>query len=518
MPDTHVVVIGAGMGGLVSALKLAHQGCRVTVLESAAGPGGKVHAREVGGARIDSGPTVFTMRWVFDELLRELGTELETELSLTPLDVLARHVWPDGSTLDLSIDPRVSEAAIAEWSSPQEALRFRQFCQTAREVYDTLEAPVMRAQRPEMVPLTLRLGLQGLGVLTRLGPLRTLWRSMGVQFGDPRLRQLFARYATYCGASPWQAPATLMLIAQVEMAGVWSVRGGMTALADMLARLAQARGAVFRYHSACARIVQQHGRVSGVELASGERLAADAVVFNGDVAALRGGLLSQEMRKAVPRQAPPRSLSALTWSLHAPASGLALDRHNVFFCEDYASEFSDIFGQARLPRQPTVYVCAQDRPGEVPAGAAERLFCLVNAPAVGDSDTLTDEDLDRCQATSFQHLQRLGLKVSPTPQNCVRTTPAMFHQRFPATGGALYGQATHGWTSLFARPGANTPLPGLYLAGGSVHPGPGVPMAALSGRLAAEALLANLASTRVFQTGVTSGGTSTPSATMDSTA
>ncbi|MCA3238573.1 MAG: 1-hydroxycarotenoid 3,4-desaturase CrtD [Curvibacter sp.] len=518
MPRQHVIVIGAGMGGLSSALRLAHQGCEVTVLEASGQPGGKVHAREVAGALIDSGPTVFTMRWVFDELLREVGTDLEAELQVEPLAILARHFWTDGSSLDLSADAEASEAAIADWAGPEEAQRFRQFCSTARRVYDTLEDTVIRAQRPSLMPLIARLGPSGLGVLASLGPLRSLWHSMGRQFTDPRLRQLFGRYATYCGSSPWQAPATLMLIAQVEMNGVWSVRGGMTALSAMLARLAEARGAHLRYHSRCASILQRDGRVTGVRLDNGEELRADAIVFNGDVAALRAGLLSQEMRAAVPRAAPPRSLSALTWSIHAPVSGVALERHNVFFCDDYAREFDDIFGHHRLPLHPTVYVCAQDRPGVIAGGAAQRLFCLVNAPAMGDDEALDHKGLASCESNSFQLLRQLGLKLERTPQNCVRTTPWEFHRRFPATGGALYGQATHGWSTIFSRPGAVTPLRGLYLAGGSVHPGPGVPMAAMSGRLAAAAVLENLGSTSVFQPTAISGGISTPSATIDSTA
>jgi 1-hydroxycarotenoid 3,4-desaturase len=354
------------------------------------------------------------------------------------------------------------------------------------------------------------LGFKGLGVLAQLGPMRSLWQQLGHQFTDPRLRQLFARYATYCGSSPWQSPATLMLIAQVEMDGVWSVEGGMVGMAQALARVARRRGAVFRYHSSCQRIEQRQGRVCGVHLQSGEFLPADRVIFNGDAAALRQGLLGDDVRRSVPTDAPPRSLSALTWSLNTPAEGVALDRHNVFFQSTYASEFEDIFERQRLPEQPTVYVCAQDRPAALPYGQAERLFCLVNAPACGDGSAITEEALEQCQTHTFQHLRQLGLHLQPTVSNSLRTTPQDFHRRFPASGGALYGQATHGWTSIFSRPGSTTPLQGLYLAGGSVHPGPGVPMAALSGQRAAEALMASLASTSTFPTGATFGGMSTP--------
>jgi 1-hydroxycarotenoid 3,4-desaturase len=510
MHKKHVVVVGAGMGGLTSALRLAHYGYEVTVLDSQSQAGGKVHTRDVASSKVDSGPTVFTMRWVFEELFNEVGADLESELSLTSLEILARHFWPDGSALDLSANAEQSEDNIAAWSSPAEALRFRKFCDVARKTYQTLEGPFIRSARPNMLSIMTRLGPQGLLHLGSLGPMSSLWQQMEAHFKDERLRQLFGRYATYCGSSPWEAPATLMLIAQVEMDGVWSVKGGMTALSGALVRLSQERGARFRFNSTCKRILKRQGRVCGVVLQTGEEIEADAVVFNGDANALRQGLLSDEVRSAVPANAPARSLSALTWSVYAKAQGVTLDRHNVFFHKQYASEFEDIFKHKRLPRNPTVYVCAQDQPGHPDADQPQRLLCLVNAPAVGDQDSLQEEAIVQCQEESFQHLERLGLKLEISTTNCVRTSPQECHQRFPASGGALYGQATHGWTSIFSRPGSRTPLPGLFLAGGSVHPGPGVPMAAMSGRLAAEDLMASHGLTNMFHKTATSGGTSTP--------
>ncbi len=509
MSAHRVVVIGAGMAGLSSALELAHRGLDVTVVEAAAGPGGKIHQRWVGDVPIDSGPTVFTMRWVFDQLLGSVGTSLEAELRIEPLSVLARHFWDDGSRLDLFADRERSQAAVHDFAGALEAQRFAAFCDMARRVYAALEGPFIRSTVPTLWNLPGRLGPRGLGVLRELGAMRSLWHSLGQQFRDPRLRQLFARYATYCGSSPWLAPATLMLIADVELQGVWSVSGGMHALAAALERLARQRGAVFRYGAACERIELSGTRVQGVVLEGGERLPADSVVFNGDVAALRQGLLGAPLVRAAPRDAGTRSLSALTWSVHAPTDGLALDRHNVFFQGDYASEFTDIFERGRLPQRPTVYVCAQDRGTSVPPPTgAERLLCLVNAPARGDTGLPGEEEIRTCETTSFSLLARCGLNLALTPDNHVRTDPKDFHLRFPATGGALYGQATHGWMSAFARSGATTPIEGLFLAGGSVHPGPGVPMAAMSGVQAAAALMASPALTRRSPRAATSGGTS----------
>ncbi|RFO97024.1 CrtD protein [Rhodoferax lacus] len=517
MSETRAVVVGAGMAGLVSALRLAHAGVAVTVVEQASHAGGKLRGEVIDGQTIDAGPTVFTMRWVFDELLQSVGADLDSELQLQRLPVLARHFWGDGSALDLFADPRASEAAVEAFAGAAEAARFQKFCATTRALYDEMEAPFMRAPLSSVPAFMLRLGPRGLALLTGIGPLRTLWSSMERHFTDPRLQQLFGRYATYTGSSPWAAPATLSLITQVEMDGVWAVQGGMTALARCLERLCVQHGVVFRFNTGCQEILMAQGRASGVRLDSGDSLRADAVVFNGDAAALRQGLLGTQARAAVPVATGQRSLSALTWSVLAKTrctEGRALDRHNLFFGPRYASEFEDIFTHGRLPQDPTVYVCAQDRgAGSVPEGH-ERLLCLVNAPAVGDRDSaaLSPDALERCQERSFAWLRQCGLEVALERARTVRTSPNDFHQRFPATGGALYGQATHGWLSIFSRPGAACRVPGLYLAGGSTHPGPGVPMAALSGRLAAEAVLAHLASTRRLRPAATSGGMSMPAA------
>ena len=504
--NDRVIVVGAGMGGLVSALLLAQRGVQVTVVESQANPGGQVHTTQVAGVQIDSGPTVLTMRWVFDEIMRRIGADLDQELRLTPLSVLARHFWPDGQRMDLCADPLQSEAEVERFSGPEEAERFRRFCSRARHLYDGLQGPFMRSQAPTMGRFMSDLGWSGLGLLTQLGPMRTLWQQLQQEFRDPRLRQLFGRYATYCGSSPWQAPATLMLIAQVEMDGVFGVEGGMTGLTHALTRLAQARGVTFLFKTPCREILMRHGRAVGVRLDHDE-LRADAVVFNGEIDALRLGLLGEAPRQSVPASRQERSLSALTWSMLTPRQDLDLDRHNVFFQDDYASEFRDVFEHRRLPRAPTVYVCAQDRPQSSADLVTERLFCLVNAPACGDEPELTQE-IDSCETTSFDQLQRMGLSVQGHAR--VRSTPTLFHRRFLASGGSLYGRATHGWMSIFARPGATTALPGLFLTGGGTHPGPGVPMTALSGMRVAEAVLANLALTKKSHPVATYGGMSTP--------
>jgi 1-hydroxycarotenoid 3,4-desaturase len=518
MRTGQVIIIGAGIGGLVAALQLASQGFAVTVVESGAAPGGKMREVSVGGVKIDAGPTVFTMRWVFEEIFRQAGATFEELLTLKPADILARHAWGDsgrggGCRLDLFADTQRSVDAIQAFAGSQDAEGYLRFSRRAAEIYATLQEPFIHASRPSPLGLMQRVGFGGLGDLSRISPFATLWGALGDYFHDPRLLQLFGRYATYCGSSPFQAPATLMLVAHVEKEGVWFIEGGMHRLAEVLADLAQRNGTIFRYESSAKRIVTAGGCTTGVELTGGEILSADAIIMNGDVAALYTGLLGSQAESAVaaaPRK--ERSLSAITWAMNAATDGFPLERHNVFFSDDYRAEFDDIFARGRLPRAPTVYVCAQDRdgkdrPGET--GSLERLLCLVNAPANGDRREFTPAELKSCESATFEHLARCGLEITRMEETTVRTTPAVFNNLFPATGGALYGRASHGWMASFARPGSKTRLPGLYLAGGSVHPGPGVPMAALSGRQAALSVMADFASTHRSLRVAMPGGMST---------
>lgn len=512
MSSGRVVVIGAGIGGLAAALDLAGRGLDVTVLERADAPGGKMRQVEVAGARIDAGPTVFTMRWVFEALFADAGASLGDHLTLHPAAVLARHAWSADERLDLFADVDRSADAIGAFAGPAAARGFLAHCEQARGIYATLERPFIRSARP--TPLSL-VRDAGFADMWRIKPFETMWQALGEHFTDPRLRQLFGRYATYCGSSPFLAPATLMLVAHVERDGVWLVEGGMHRVAAALAGLAESRGAALRYGAEAAEVVLERGRVAGVRLASGERVPADAVVVNADPAALPAGLLGPATTGAAQRIAPAeRSLSAVTWALLAETSGFPLARHNVFFSADYAAEFNDILRRGALPGAPTVYVCAQDRgDGDDQAHAGpERLLCLVNAPPRGDGDGPTPSEIETCEDRTFSLLARCGLHVRRTTGAGAVTTPRDFNRLFPGTGGSLYGPAVHGSMASFRRPGSRTKVPGLYLAGGGTHPGAGVPMAALSGRLAAASLAEDLARSRVstgrFRPMATLGGTS----------
>jgi 1-hydroxycarotenoid 3,4-desaturase len=487
LADERIIVVGAGIAGLVAAADLARRGVDVLVCERGKAAGGKVREIEVGDQRIAAGPTVFTMRWIFEGLFADAGERLADHLDLVETPILARHAWRSGGRLDLFADVERSVEAIAAFAGPAEARGYRAFCRASASLYRALEGPYMGAERPSPLTLVRRLGWRGVPALLQGVPTRTLWRATGEYFDDPRLRQLFARYATYVGASPFAAPATLMLIAHVEQDGVWLVRGGIGRLADALRALAERQGARFRFAADVAEIAVVNGRAAGVRLSDGERLEADAIVYNGDVSAL-----PDQFRPVKATRRRQRSLSAVTWCLNARTAGFPLAHHNVFFTQDYAEEFTAIFDRRTVAAVPTVYICAQDRGArpEVARVGDERLLLLVNAPADGDLAASERPGMADLKARVFAHLAACGLAIEPSA--CVTTTPADFHDLFPATGGALYGRVNHGAAGSFSRAGARALLPGLYLAGGSVHPGPGLPMAAMSGRLAAARLVEDL--------------------------
>ncbi len=512
MRTPRVVIIGAGVGGLAAALDLARAGVAVTLAESAASPGGKMRQVAAGSALIDAGPTVFTMKWVFDQLFADDQTSTDAELDLTAMTTLARHAWSPTERLDLYADLEQSVDAIGQFAGPAAAAGYRSFCHRAQLTFDLLDAAFIRADRPSVGGMMLHAGKTRPGDVLTIKPYTTLWRALHEHFRDGRLRQLFGRYATYSGSSPFQASATLMLIAHVERMGVYKITGGMKRLATVLANRATRHGAMIRYGAPVQSIIVDGGSARGVVLASGERIEADGVIHNGDTNAIASGRLGRAAAPAVaPTPAANRSQSAITYAVHAPTSGFNLAHHNVFFSNDYATEFDDVFRLGRVPASPTVYVCAQDRDGAFshPPGTPERLLCLINAPANGDTQSLTPEDLASCQSRTFQQLARCGLNVQPDPAAMGVTTPQDFERLFPSTGGALYGAASHGWMAPFQRPTARTRLPGLYLAGGSCHPGAGVPMATLSGRLAARSVLVDLGSISRSRTAAIPGGTST---------
>lgn len=487
-----VAVVGAGVGGLAAAIRLAAAGAEVDVFERRNGPGGKLRQVEVGGRLLDAGPSVVTMPFVFADLFAIAGERLADHLTFLPVEPACRHFFSDGSRLDLFNDPVRSRAAIRELAGEGEARGFDALVAQGAKIFDIVRGPFLELPVPTLADLANPRNLYMVPRFLRIGAGSTLWSNLSGHFRDPRLRQLYGRYATYNGSSPFHCPGTLAVIIHVEQGfGVHVVAGGLYRLAEALRGLAERRGVRCHFGVEVEGIAVEGGRVTGLQV-DGQRLAADLVVANCDAAHLYGALLGEagaRLARGYRRLEP--SLSAYLLLARADVGDFPLAHHNVFFSSDYPREFEALVKRRRPPEEPTVYLCAQDRVPDGQPGGQERHLLLANAPALplpGGAAVDWEAEGPGYRRRVAALLDRHRFPFQPSAERAV--SPADFAALFPSSRGSLYGAASNSRLAAFERPANRVPgIAGLYLCGGSAHPGAGLPMVALSGRItAAQAL------------------------------
>lgn len=487
-------VIGGGIGGLSAAIRLRLAGLEVTVYEQNPAVGGKMSEVRLDGFRFDTGPSVITMRRVFEDVFTEAGRRLEDYLTLLPVDPLTRYFYRDGSVLDASADPDIMAARLTTFAGAVDAAGYRRYLAYAQRIH-AITAPVFIYSDP---PTLWRLARTPLRDMPAVDPLRTMDSAIRSFVRSPGLRQLLGRFATYVGASPYLAPATLNVIAYIELVqGVWYPRGGIYAIASAFARLASELGVQICTGACVGQIALRAGRAAGVVI-DGATEPADVVIANVDVATVYERLLP-------PGSVPARRVRALT-ERETSCSGFilllgvegehpALAHHNIFFSapEDYRREFDDIFRRGVPPDDPTVYVAITSKtdPDHAPSGC-ENWFVLVNAPPLGpafDWTTQAEAYRERVLAT----LRRFGIDLNGRIRVERMITPVDLERLTGARRGALYGTSSNDRLNALRRPHNRCPdVPGLYFAGGTTHPGGGVPMVTLSGRVAAALALQDL--------------------------
>lgn len=485
------IIIGAGLGGLAAAIRLAARGVGVTVLEKNATPGGKVNIQRGGGYTFDTGASLLTMRHVVDDLFESAERRTADYLDIQPLDPICRYRWSDGATLDASTDLTKTERAIHE-IAPEDVAGFRHFLDDARRKYE-VAARTFLAHSLNDLPRLLR--PRHARDLALISSLRTLDAHVGKYFRSPYLRQLFNRYATYNGSSPFRTPATFALVPFVEFGlGAWYVGGGMYRLPAALARLSEELGVEIRTGAEVEKILIEGGRARGVRLVDGATRRADVVVSNADAVETYRRLIAPEARRAFATRRLARiepSSSGFVLLLGARRRYAQLAHHNIFFSGDYAAEFRAMFDDLRPAADPTVYVSATSRtdPTQAPDGH-ENLFVLVNAPATSDRTSWTKETENYCRLI-IEKLEHYGLTDLEASIDYRRTiTPEDFRTIYGAHRGSIYGISSNKWTNAFLRPPNRArDIGGLYFVGGATHPGGGIPLVLLSGKMTAELLL-----------------------------
>jgi phytoene desaturase len=487
-----VAVIGAGIGGLSASIRLAAAGYRVICFEQHATPGGKMREFRSGGFRWDAGPSVITMRPVFEELFAAAGERLDDWLTLTPVDPLTRYFFADGKQLDVKLDRAATMRQIAE-ISPQDAAGYGAYLDHAAFLHKVTSPLFVYGQRPSLIDLP----KVGVANALRLQPFLRLHGSIKRYVSSPQIRQLLGRFATYIGSSPYHAPATLGVISHVELnEGVWYPQGGIYSIARALHELACKLGVEVRLGTPAQRIMVRGGRAVGVELADGAQAQADAVLANVDAALVYNRLLPQDQAPA--RRARKLGLQKLSCSGFILLLGVRgvhheLAHHNIFFCQDYRQEFVDIFDRRVPPAEPTIYasITCKSTPGDAPAGY-ENWYLLVNAPAVGPEYDWNKRGQEYRDVVLAQ-LARFGYDLRDRIVTEQRITPNDIEARTASWRGALYGELFDSPWVAFRRPESRAgDVKGLYLCGGTTHPGGGVPMVMLSGKLAAQAITEDL--------------------------
>lgn len=503
-----VVVVGAGLGGLAAAVRLAHAGHAVTVCEQARTVGGKLGWFERDGFGFDTGPSLVTLPALYRDLFATTGTPLEDHVDLLPLDPACHFRFADGTELDVPGGPaalvgRALDDALGAGTGRQ----WLDLLGRGQDIWQVTRGPFLGSP------------LDGLRTLARqavrIRDLRTIapWlslRGLGARYlRHPHLRTLLDRYATYTGSDPRRAPAALATVPYVEQTfGSWYVRGGLRRLGSALAERAELVGCVVRTGADVVEVLIHDGRASGVRLADGEHLAADVVVVNADAAHLYRDLVPpsagaglRRARRGLARVTP--SLSGFVLMLALRGRTPDLRHHTVLFADDYDAEFDAVFGTGRCkgaPRpvpDPTVYVSAPDDPATRPDDDHEAWFVLVNAPRHTPGDARAGVDWDAVDADGvalaqsyadrvLEVLASRGLDVRDRVLWREVRTPADLERATRSVGGSIYGTSSNGARAAFVRPANASPVPGLYLVGGSSHPGGGLPLVAMSAQIVAD--------------------------------
>ena len=491
-----ISVVGAGIGGMSAAARLAKQGHQVTVFENSDQSGGKCRTEWFGDYAFDTGPSLLTLPAVFRDLFLKTGKRIEHVLDISPVDPAFNYNFADGSKVTfpnlsnpktyLEIEKSFGISASNSW---------RQIIERSEKMWEASRDSFIESELTSIWPLLLRKNL--INQINQISPFTSL-RSLSEKLNlDPHLKMIIDRYATYTGSDPRSAPAVLLTIAFVESTfGAWHIKGGIGQLSVALEQRCRDLGVDFQFKSLVTKIVVERNKVEGLVLSDGKTIKSDLVVSNSDAEYTFNSLIGNEVSSA---RGERRKLKSATKSLagfslllgldNSKSKPVDVDHHNVYFPENYDLEFDQIFTQKVPVTDPTIYLCAPKDYSMVKGADKEAWFVLVNAPRHEPESGWDWKDGGQEYAQKIiSKMDDLGLNVTNRLDFMEYRTPADLEDYAMAPGGSIYGTSSNSPVSAFLRARNRSKVKGLFCVGGSAHPGGGLPLVGISAEIVAKAI------------------------------
>lgn len=492
----NIIVIGAGIGGMCTAARLARAGHHVTIYEGASHTGGKCRTEWIGRYAFDTGPSLLTIPAVYRDFFQRTGKPMGQVLDLEAVDPSFEYRFHDGKSVTFAnLSRKKTLASITNSFGDEAAEQWDSVLNRAEQMWDVSRTPFIESELRS--PLSLLKRRHILRDLQIIAPRATL-RDFGLS--NPYLAKIMDRYATYSGSDPRRAPAVLSTIAFIEEAfGAWHIKGGIGTLAEHIHQRCEKVGVTIHINSPVQSIDLKGQKVVGITLQSGEVVPADIVISNADAALTYNKLITgknrkvKKVRKELAKLEPSLAGFSLLLGLR-PSAAEKLAHHTILFPDDYDAEFDAIFTKKIPVEKPTIYICAPHDPTMVKSEGHEALFVLVNAPRhsenVGEGFNWSDKDQVRRYADSIiDQMESAGIPIRERLDLFEIRTPLDLQQSVSAPGGSIYGTSSNGARAAFLRAKNRSPLKNLYLVGGSAHPGGGLPLVGLSAEIVANAIL-----------------------------
>ena len=491
-----IVIIGAGIGGMSAAARLAKAGHEVTIYENSDRSGGKCRTEWFGDYAFDTGPSLLTLPAVYRDLFLKTGKRIEHVLNIKPVDPAFNYHFSDGSSV---LFPNLSNPNTYNEIEKSYGLaagnQWKELINRAERMWEVSREPFIESELNSIFSLLKRKNL--LRDVKEIAPFTSLRKLSEKLKLDPHLQMIVDRYATYTGSDPRSAPAVLLTIAFVESTfGAWHIEGGVGQLSTALEQRCSDLGVKFKFNTLVSQILVNNNHATGIKTSDGKEFKADLVVANSDADYIYNKLLANNVNAA---RSERRKLKFATKSLsgfslllgldNSKGKAVPIDHHNVYFPNNYDAEFDDVFTKQIPVQDPTIYICAPKDPHMTKGENKEAWFVLVNAPRHQvDGGWDWREGGAEYGQKIIKKLDDLGLNVSSRLDFMKYRTPADLENYAMAPGGSIYGSSSNSAASAFLRAKNRSKIKGLFCVGGSSHPGGGLPLVGISAEIVANAI------------------------------